>query len=151
MTSIVIMTNCVKRWLNMKIYTTWWRLDSFEIKAQENPSKWCRKCGVSPPCNDPAKLRKKGVRGGEREKTTILEVNSSNHKQVCAQSRWTVLLFPQIIVPRAAQNFWGPMLQTPNWKLAQNMKVCQVSSQSEVVLPRPQCPEDVWPTYKDGL
>ena len=43
------------------------------------------------------------------------------------------------------------MLQTPNWKLAQNMKVCQVSSQSEVVLPRPQCPEDVWPTYKDGL
>ena len=44
------------------------------------------------------------------------------------------------------------MIQTLNWKLAKNMKVCQVSSQSEVVLPRPpQCPEDVWPTYKDGL
>ena len=52
---------------------------------------------------------------------------------------------------RAAQNFWGPMLQTPNWKLAQNMNVCQVSSQSEIVLPRPQCPKDVWPTYKADM
>ena len=37
------------------------------------------------------------------------------------------------------------------WKLAQNVKVCQVSSQSEVVLTRPQYPKDVWPTYKDSL
>ena len=34
------------------------------------------------------------------------------------------------------------MPQTPNWKLAQNMKVYQVSSPSEVVLPRPQTPKD---------
>ena len=43
---------------------------------------------------------------------------------------------------RAAQNFWGLIPQTPNWKLAQNVKVYQVSSPSEVVLPRPQSPED---------
>ena len=56
-----------------------------------------------------------------------------------------------LVYSRDVQNFWGLMLQTPNWKLAQNMKVCQVSDQSEVVLPSPQCPEDVWPTFKDGL
>ena len=52
---------------------------------------------------------------------------------------------------RAAQNFWSLMLQTPNWKLVQTVKLCQVSSPSEVFLPRPQRPEDIWPTYKDGL
>ena len=52
---------------------------------------------------------------------------------------------------RAAQNFWSLMLQTPNWKLVQTVKLCQVSSPSEVFLPRPQRLEDVWPTYKDGL
>ena len=41
----------------------------------------------------------------------------------------------------AAQHFWGLIPQTPNWKLAQNVKVYQVSSPSEVVLPRPQSPE----------
>ena len=45
----------------------------------------------------------------------------------------TLLALPS----RAAQNFWGLIPQTPNWKLAQNMKVYQVSSLSEVVLPRP--------------
>ena len=42
---------------------------------------------------------------------------------------------------RAAQNFWGLMPQTPNWKLAQNVMVYQVSSPSEVILPRPHGPE----------
>ena len=60
-------------------------------------------------------------------------------------------------VRRAAQNFWGLNPQTPNWKWAQNMKVYQVSSPSEVILPRPQTltqaqsPEDIWPASKDGL
>ena len=52
---------------------------------------------------------------------------------------------------RAAQNFWDLMPQTPNWNLAQDVKVYQVSSPSEVVLPHPQSPEDVGPTSKDGV
>ena len=52
---------------------------------------------------------------------------------------------------RAAQNFWDLIPQTQTWKLAQNVKVYQVSSPSEVVLPRLQSPEDILPTSKDGL
>ena len=52
---------------------------------------------------------------------------------------------------RAAQIFWDLIPQTPNWKLAENVKVYQVSSLPEFVLPRPQSPEDVWLTFKDGL
>ena len=44
---------------------------------------------------------------------------------------------------RAAQNFWGLMPQTPNWNLAQNVKVYQVSSRSEVSGGRLQGSADV--------
>ena len=34
---------------------------------------------------------------------------------------------------RAAQNFWGLIPQTPNWRLAQNVKVYEVSGPSKDV------------------
>ena len=43
---------------------------------------------------------------------------------------------------RAAQYFWGLNPQTPNWKLAQTVKVYLVSSSSEIVIPHPQSPKD---------
>ena len=46
---------------------------------------------------------------------------------------------------RAAQIFWGLMLQTPNLRLAQILKVYQVSGSSGDVWPRPQSSEGVPP------
>ena len=42
------------------------------------------------------------------------------------------LLNLKVTTLRAVQNFWDLIPQTPNWKLAQNVKVYQASSQSEV-------------------
>ena len=82
---------------------------------------------------DDAALVGEGFRSPVRE--PLEKVRGSISIQSYSQIDWGLR-------SRAAQNFWEIIPQTPNWKLAQNVKVYQVSSQSKDVLTRPQSHED---------
>ena len=60
----------------------------------------------------------------------------------CAQARYYHrVLAATEVYSRAAQNFWGLISQTPNWRLPQNVKVCEFSGPSRDIWSRPQSPE----------